>query len=146
MKLKDEQVVGSNVGKKPITYTHGDKKIIVGLEKAIEGMQKGETKQIVVAPKDGYGEVDANGFKEVPRQNIPKKFQVLGARLRSTDRSGHTVRPSVHEIRDDTIVLDFNHPLAGKELFIEVKVLDFKKAVSKTESVPATSSTPPKSY
>lgn len=132
LKLKDQQVVDSNVGKKPLTYRQGEKKIIAGLEKAVEGMQKGETKQIVVAAKDGYGAVNADGFQEVPKQNIPKKFQVVGARLQGTDPSGRTVRPSVHEVHDDTIILDFNHPLAGKELFIEVKVLDIKKADSKT--------------
>jgi len=138
LKLKNQQIVDSNVGKKPLTYTHGENKIIAGLDKAIEGMHKGETKQIVVAPEEGYGAVNPKGFQEVPRQNIPKKFHVVGARLQGTDPSGRTVRPRVQEVRDETIVLDFNHPLAGKELFIEVKLLDFKKTVSNTESVPIT--------
>lgn len=140
LKLKDQKVVDSNVGKDPLKYTQGEKKIIPGLENAIEGMHKGETKQVVIPPEQGYGNINSKAFQAVPKKNIPEKYQVVGTQLEGTNAKGVVVRPRVHEIKDESIVLDFNHPLAGQELFFDIKIVDIIKAASKTEAAP--SSTP----
>jgi FKBP-type peptidyl-prolyl cis-trans isomerase SlyD len=123
LKLDDNQVVNTNVGKAPLTYTQGANQIIRGVETAVEGMTVGEAKHVIVTPAEGYGAKDLTAFHEVPKKNVPEDIKV-GTQLHGKDANGHVVRPIVKEIKDDTILLDFNHPLAGKTLFLDVKVLD----------------------
>jgi len=126
--LDDKSVVESNVGAKPLTYTQGSHQLIPGLEKALEGMTVGDTKQVTVAPADGYGETDPKALQEVQKQLIPPDALKVGTRLQGKTPSGQMVYPLVSEVKDDTVVLDFNHPLAGKTLHFDVKVLEIKQA------------------
>src|SRR5712691_13533746 len=127
LQLDDKSVVESNVGAEPLTYTHGSRQLIPGLEKALEGLTVGDTKEVTVAPADGYGEQDPNALQEVQKKLIPPDALVVGARLQGKAPDGHTVYPRVAEIKDDTVVLDFNHPLAGKTLHFDVKILDVQQ-------------------
>src|SRR5262245_7181975 len=128
VKLDDNQVVGTNVGKAPFnfTYTQGANQIIRGVENAIEGMTVGEAKHVVVPPEEGYGSKDLTKVREVPKKNVPEQLTV-GMQLKGKDASGKTIEPIVKEIKDDTVVLDFNHPLAGKTLFFDVRVVDVRE-------------------
>lgn len=126
LQLEDKKVLESNVGKEPLTYTHGSNEIIPGLEKALEGMTVGETKHVTVKPEEGYGTVDPKSIQEVKKSVIPQEAQKVGAQLQGTAPDGQAVYPRVKEIKADTVVLDFNHPLAGKTLFFDVKVLDVR--------------------
>jgi len=126
--LDDKSVVETNVGAKPLTYTHGSHQLIPGLEKALEGMTVGDTKQVTVAPAEGYGEMDPKALQEVQKQLIPPDALKVGTRLQGKTPNGQTVYPLISEIKDDTVVLDFNHPLAGKTLHFDVKVLDVQQA------------------
>src|SRR5215471_6879211 len=121
--LDDKSVVESNVGKQPLTYTHGTHQIIPGLEKALEGLAVGDTKEVTVPPADGYGEKDPNAVQEVQKKLIPPEALVVGTRLQGKTPDGHVLYPRVAEIKDDTVMLDFNHPLAGKTLHFDVKIL-----------------------
>jgi len=124
LQLDDKSVVESNVGAEPLTYTHGSQQLIPGLEKALEGLAVGDTKEVTVTPADGYGEQDPKARQEVQKQLIPPDALKVGARLQGKTPNGHTVYPRVAEIKEDTVVLDFNHPLAGKTLHFAVKILD----------------------
>ena len=126
--LDDKSVVDSNVGEKPLTYTHGSHQIVPGLEKALEGMAVGDTKQVTVAPAEGYGETNPKALQEVQKQSLPPEALKVGARLQGKGPNGQMVYPLVSEIKTDTVVLDFNHPLAGKTLHFAVKVLDVQQA------------------
>jgi FKBP-type peptidyl-prolyl cis-trans isomerase SlyD len=132
--LDDKSVVESNVGAEPLTYTHGTRQLIPGLEKALEGMAVGDTKQVTVSPSDGYGENDPKAMQEVPKKLIPPDALKVGTRLQGKTPSGQTVYPLVTEVKDDTVILDFNHPLAGKTLHFDVKVVDIQQA--KQEAAP----------
>jgi len=123
LKLDDNQVVDSNVGKDPLTYKQGANQIIPGVEVAVEGMTVGQAKSVVVEPPDGYGNVNPEAIQEIPKEKVPQDVKV-GTQLHGKDASGQEIRPTVREIRDDTVLLDFNHPLAGKTLFFDLKVLD----------------------
>lgn len=123
LKLDNNHVIETNVGKTPLTYTQGAHQIIRGIETAVEGMRLGEAKQVIVTPADGYGIRDLTALYELPKQKVPEDIKV-GMRLRGTEPSGRVVQPVVKEIKDHTVLLDFNHPLAGKTLFCEVKVVD----------------------
>ena len=131
--LDDKSVVESNVGKQPLTYTHGTRQIIPGLEKALEGLAVGDTKEVTVAPADGYGEKDPEALQEVEKKLVPPDALVVGSRLQGKAPDGHMVYPLVAEIKDDTVVLDFNHPLAGKTLHFDVKILDIKQEQSQPQ-------------
>ena len=123
LKLEDNQVVDSTEGKVPLTYMQGANEIIPGLESAVEGMTLGQAKHVVVAPSQGYGDRNLNAFQEIPKGKVPKDVRV-GTRLHGKDKAGQDVRPIVIEVKDDTVLLDFNHPLAGKTLFFDLKVVN----------------------
>lgn len=127
LKLDDGSVVDTNVGNEPLTYTQGSSQIIPGLEEGLEGMKVGETRQVTVEPEDGYGEVNEEAFQEVDKGMIPEGVEV-GTRLQGRDRTGRPVVVTVTEIKDETVVLDYNHPLAGKTLHFDVKVTDIEDA------------------
>lgn len=117
------EVIESNKGKGPITYTHGQREIIPGLEKGLSGMEVNEEKNIRVQPEEAYGPVDPKGFKEVPKTDIPAEGLKAGTALSARGPKGedHIIR--VREVKTETVVLDFNHPLAGKTLNFNIKVL-----------------------
>ena len=126
LRLKDGELVDTNAGSEPLTFTQGAHQIIPGLERAMVGMKVGESKKVTVKPEDGYGVVDKSAFQEVKKEDVPKDALKVGARLQARDASGRSFNLRVAEIKDKTVVLDFNHPLAGKSLYFDVKVLKIK--------------------
>jgi FKBP-type peptidyl-prolyl cis-trans isomerase SlyD len=123
LKLDNNQVVDTNVGKAPLTFTQGAHQIIRGVETAVEGMTVGQAKQVIVTPADGYGSRDLTALHELPKHKVPEGIKI-GTQLRGKDAGGRVVQPVVKQITDNTVLLDFNHPLAGKTLFFDVKVVD----------------------
>jgi FKBP-type peptidyl-prolyl cis-trans isomerase SlyD len=123
LKLEDNHVVDTNVGKDPLTYTQGANQIIPGVERAVEGLSVGQAKHVIVVPSDAYGDRDPHAICEVPKGNVPQDIQI-GTRLRGKDSVGRDVQPLVTAVKDDTVLLDFNHPLAGKTLFFDLKVVN----------------------
>ena len=126
--LEDNNVVDTNVGKDPLKFTQGKHQIIPGLEAALEGMKKGETKQVTVSPDQAYGTPNPQAVQEVPIDKIPEAARKVGATLQGKDAQGRMVHPRVTEIKDQVVVLDFNHPLAGKTLNFDVKIIDIENA------------------
>lgn len=124
MKLDDQSVVDSNVGGEPLTVTQGSHQIIPGVEKEIEGMAVGEKKRFSVVPTEGYGNVDSKAFQEVDKEMVPPDARMVGMELEGKTADGRTVFPRISEVKNETIVLDFNHPLAGKTLHFDVQILD----------------------
>jgi FKBP-type peptidyl-prolyl cis-trans isomerase SlyD len=128
--LTDEtgKVVDSTVGKEPLTYLHGSGQIVPGLEKELTGLKVGDQKKIVVKPEDGY-RPNPNAFQEIPKDKFPAEAHKVGTVLATKGPQGETIAMRVHEVKDKTIVVDFNHPLAGKMLNFDVKVTDIQAAV-----------------
>jgi FKBP-type peptidyl-prolyl cis-trans isomerase SlyD len=126
--LSDEngEVLQSNKGKEPVTYTHGQHEIIPGLEKGLSEMEINEEKSIRVKPEEAYGQVDPQGFKEVPKSDIPTTELEVGTPLNARGPQGEELLIHVSEVKDETVVLDFNHPLAGKTLNFDVKVVEIE--------------------
>jgi FKBP-type peptidyl-prolyl cis-trans isomerase SlyD len=131
LKLDDQSVVDSNVGGEPLKVTQGKHELVPGLEKALEGMAAGEKKNVTVAPPEAYGTVDPKAFQEVDRKMVPSNAQKVGMQLEGTTTDGRKVFPRISEVKNETVVLDFNHPLAGKTLHFDVKVLDVAQATTK---------------
>lgn len=130
LRLDDKNVLESNVGHTPLTYSHGRQEIIPGLEKGLEGMTIGEEKTVVVNPAEGYGEFHPEGLFEVSKDRVPGEALNVGTRLEAMSPDGTPVYPYVAEIKDTAVVLDLNHPLAGKRLHFDVKVLDIQTSAS----------------
>ena len=126
--LSDENgtVLQTNKGKNPITYTHGRHELILGLEKGLSGMEINEEKSFCVQPEEGYGPLDRNGFKEVPKTEIPVAAQKVGTALNARASEGESRVVHVSEVKRESVILDFNHPLAGKTLNFDVKVLNIE--------------------
>jgi FKBP-type peptidyl-prolyl cis-trans isomerase SlyD len=126
--LTDEagKVIESNIGKEPLTYIHGAGQIVPGLEKELAGMKVGDRKKIQVKPEEGYGLPDPNAVQEILKDKIPMEAQQVGATLMTKAADGRSLPMRIQEIREKTVVVDFNHPLAGKTLNFDVKVTDLK--------------------
>jgi FKBP-type peptidyl-prolyl cis-trans isomerase SlyD len=118
------EIIQSNKSKEPVTYTHGRHEIIPGLEKGLSGMEINEEKNIRVQPEEAYGPVDPKAFKEVRKTEIPAAALKPGTPLSARGKEGEDVIIHVREVKEDTVVLDFNHPLAGKTLDFAIRVVD----------------------
>ena len=126
--LSDENgaVIESNKGKQPLNYIHGKSQIIPGLEKELSGMKVGQEKKIQVRPEDGYGPVNPDAFQEISKDKLPPEALKVGTMLMAQGSQGQGVPVRVHEIKDTTVIMDFNHPMAGKTLSFDVKVAEIK--------------------
>jgi FKBP-type peptidyl-prolyl cis-trans isomerase SlyD len=109
---------------KQIVQGHND--LVPGLEQALYGMTAGDEKEFVVEAAAGYGEVDPTAIKTLSRKSIPATADAKpGQRVRLLHKSsGEVHKATVVEVQPDTVVLDFNHPLAGKTLHYHVRVDD----------------------
>jgi FKBP-type peptidyl-prolyl cis-trans isomerase SlyD len=126
--LGDGEIVDQSEGE-PLSYLHGEGQIVPGLEQALEGLDVGDQKQVVVSPADGYGEHDARGVQEVSRQAFPADFKPEpGMQLVAEAPNGEPVQFVVKEVRADTVLVDFNHPLAGETLHFDVTVREVRAA------------------
>jgi len=125
----DGQVVDSSDGKEPLHFIQGMGHIIHGLEHELYDMEIGEKKDVVVAPKDGYGETDPEAFMDVPRESFPPNVPLaIDTELELRDQNDHPVFARIDEVNDKNIRLNMNHPLAGKELHFSVQIAALRPA------------------
>ena len=120
----DGKVVDSSQGHQPLQYKHGEGKIIPGLSRQLEGLRVGDEKDIVVASDEAYGKADPKAFQEVPKSRMPKNLALkIGTQLQATSQNGKILLVTVSQVKKDTVILNFNHPLADKELHFHVKIV-----------------------
>jgi FKBP-type peptidyl-prolyl cis-trans isomerase SlyD len=117
------KVLDSNKGQQPLKYTQGDHQLIAGLEKQLAGLRAGQEKKVVLKPDEAFGSVDPAAQTEVPKDALPPDALVVGAHLMARNSAGEDRPVVVKEIKDKTVVVDLNHPLAGKTLVFDIKVL-----------------------
>jgi len=118
------EVLDSSEGIEPLVYIHGEGEILPALEDLLAGMKAGEEKSVTLSQEQGYGPVDPEAFVEISVEKLPEGSAVPGTVLTVTGSDGQGLRAVVHEIREGGAVLDFNHPLAGKELSFEVQIIE----------------------
>jgi FKBP-type peptidyl-prolyl cis-trans isomerase SlyD len=121
-------LIESTSGKEPLTYIHGAGQIVPGLERELNGLKAGDQKKVQVRPEEGYGLLDEKAFQEVPKDKVPPEAHKVGAMLMTKSPDGRMIPIRVHKVTGTTVVIDFNHPLAGKTLNFDVKVKDIKAA------------------
>lgn len=122
--LADGTQIDSNVGEDPLTFVHGAHQVFPALENALLGLKVGDTKQVVLRAEEAYGPVVPEAYREVDIDTVPAPYRYAGAVLGIQDPSGGVYPIRVREVKDQKIVLDFNHPLAGQALRFDVKVVD----------------------
>jgi len=118
--LDDGSTVQTNVGGEPLSYVAGEGQLIQGLETALQGKAVRERVKVKISPEEAYGPRDPQKVQEVPLDKIPEDARKVGTLLSAQGFDG-PIR--VAEVRPDVVVLDFNHPLAGKALTFDVLVL-----------------------
>jgi peptidylprolyl isomerase len=115
----------SSAGREPLEFTVGAGQMIKGFDAAMPGMNIGEKKTITIAPKDAYGEKDDQAIIQFPRQNVPADMKLEpGMELTLSDQDGRPVPVIVLEVREDVIIMDANHFLAGKELVFDIELVE----------------------
>jgi len=129
--LDDGQVIDTSKEREPLVYLHGRGQIIPGLEKELVGMAIGASKKVSVAPEEGYGEVDPNAMQLVEHNTFPDDLELKpGVHLQMSTPEGHPLEAKVVEIKEDGVLLDFNHPLAGETLNFDVSIKEVRAATA----------------
>lgn len=124
--LKDGTVFDSSEKHgQPLEFEVGAGQLIKGFDEAVIGMEQGEEKEITIEPADAYGEKKDELVRELPKEQFPKDQEIKeGMFLAVGLPDGKQLPAQVVGVGDDTITLDMNHPLAGKELHFKLKVVD----------------------
>ena len=131
IRLASGQVVETSVGQEPLTYLHGRRQIVPGVEKAIDGLESGALLEVVVPPGEAYGERDPSGVFVVPRAAFPTGEEVGPGMMFSASRpDGKTITFRVVEANDELVLVDTNHPLAGETLHISIHVHHVRAATN----------------
>jgi FKBP-type peptidyl-prolyl cis-trans isomerase 2 len=126
LELADGTLVYDNVGKDPFVYEAGGNKILQALDEALRGRRAGDRRVVRLAARDGFGGIDDRLLVEVPLLRLPEDARTAGAVVLAENPRGRKQRAVVREVKDHTAVLDYNHPLAGKDLVYFVKIVDVK--------------------
>lgn len=123
-KLKDGAVFESNIGGSPLEFTVGKGKVIKGFENAVLGMKAGETKTVTIKPADAYGPKDQSLIWVLEGNDFPEETMLeLGKEVSFKHADGHIEEGRITDIQDKEITVDGNHPLAGRNLTFEIKIV-----------------------
>jgi FKBP-type peptidyl-prolyl cis-trans isomerase 2 len=126
-KLTNGEQFDSSTGREPLEFIVGAGQMIKGFDKAMPGMSVGEKKTINISPEDAYGEKIEEAIIEFPRENVPPDMPLeVGMKLELKSESGQPIPVIIEDIREDIIVLDANHSLAGKELVFDIELVEIK--------------------
>jgi len=120
----DGAVIDTSRNAEPFVYQQGNGQVIPGLEHALIGLKPGDSREIYVGPDDAYGPIKPEAVLEVPRDQIPMDGLEVGQMLKGSDAEGRSLHGTIKHIGEDKVTVDFNHPLAGKELFFEIEIVD----------------------
>jgi len=122
--LQDGTVFDSSEGRDPLQFEVGAGQIIPGLDEALPGMAPGDTKSVTIEPEQAYGDTNPNAIQSVPRETIPAELEIaVGTALQVETTDGRQIPVTVTEINDENVVLDANHPLAGKTLTFDIELV-----------------------
>jgi peptidylprolyl isomerase len=127
-KLVNGEQFDSSAGREPLEFTVGAGQMIAGFDAAMPGMTVGEKKTINIAPEDAYGPRSEEAIIQFPKENVPADMVLEpGMPLTLSDQAGNPVPVIVVEVKDDIIVLDANHFLAGQELIFDIELVDISE-------------------
>ncbi len=120
----------------PLEFVVGEGSVVKGFDDAVFGMEEGEEKEFEILPEEGYGKIRDDLKQEIPKANLPQdKAPEKGMVLVLSNPQGQQFPAVIDEIKETTIVLDLNHPLAGKKLLFKIKLVSVEG--SEVATVPA---------
>ena len=120
----DGEMVDNTSKKGPFEFECGKSNLIPGFEKNIRGLKTGEKKSFAIQPEDAFGPANPDAIVPTQRDKLPPGEIQVGMIFSTAGKGGKTLKGRVTSIEGDQIILDFNHPIAGKVLHFEVKVID----------------------
>ena len=127
--IVEDEILESTEDGEPILFIQGIGQIIPGLENALYGMKVGDQKTVVVQPEDAYGEYDPESLQDAKKEEFSEEVPLdVGTFLDLADDEGDILSAQIIAAEEDTVTLDFNHPLAGKTLTFEITVTDLRPA------------------
>jgi peptidylprolyl isomerase len=123
-RLTDGSTFDSSDGREPLEFQVGSGSVIKGFDDGVMGMSVGDKKTVNIPADDAYGERNPEMLVEFPREQFPDDMKPeVGMRLNMTNGSGQVVPVSIVEVKDDAVVLDANHPLAGEDLIFDIELV-----------------------
>ena len=124
-KLTSGETFDSSEGRQPLEFEAGSGMVIKGFDDGVTGMKEGEKKTINIPAEEAYGEKNPDMLMDFPKERFPADMQIeLGMQLMMSDPSGQQFQVKISEIKEDIIVLDGNHPLAGEELIFDLELVE----------------------
>jgi peptidylprolyl isomerase len=137
-KLTDGTVFDKSPEDRPLLFILGREEVIEGFDEAVTGMYQGEEKTVIIEPEKAYGLSNPDLIQQVDRKDLPPDLELQeGSQLEVTRQDGSKLLLMVGGLTDESVTLDANHPLAGKTLTFEIKLLEVRKEPPKTVPVPA---------
>ena len=131
IKLEDGSIVDSNFDRHPATFTVGDENLLAGFEKVLFGLSAGDKNSFTLLPEQGFGQRNPNNIQEFPRDTFATDVELSeGLMLSFADANGQELPGMVSDVTIDTVTIDFNHPLAGRNLVFDVEIIDVKPATT----------------
>lgn len=123
--LSDGSTFDSSAGRDPLEFTLGSGQVIPGFDKAVTGMSVGESKTVEIPAADAYGAHNPEGRQAIPRDQVPDTIPLeVGTRLQVQTADGRPLPVTIAEVTDEAVVLDANHPLAGKDLTFDIELVE----------------------
>ncbi len=125
LKLDDGQVVDSTFDRQPATLVVGDGNLPEGFEELIIGLQAGDKKSFVVPPEKAFAQPNPNNIQHMKRSDFAKDMDLeVGMVVSFADANNAELPGVIKQVEDNLVIVDFNHPLAGKALTFDVEILD----------------------
>lgn len=123
-RLNDGEVFDSSLEREPLEFTVGSGEVIAGFEQAVQGMSPGDTKTVTMSPAEAYGDYDDGMVHKISRSNIPEDVELEpGMMVQASREDNEVIVLTVREIDEESVTLDANHPLAGKDLTFDIELV-----------------------
>jgi FKBP-type peptidyl-prolyl cis-trans isomerase 2 len=124
-KLRNGETFDSSQGREPLEFTVGSGQVIKGFDEGVKGMNVGDKKTVEIAAQDAYGDKDQSNVFEFPKEQFPENITPEpGLQLAMSDGSGRSFPVTVIEVKDDVVVFDANHQLAGEDLIFDIELVE----------------------
>ena len=129
--LADGSVIDSNFESDPVTFVMGDGNLLPGFEEVLMGLQAGDQKSFLIPPEKGFGAHNPDNIQAFPRDEFPEDVELVeGLVLSFADAQQNELPGVIQEFDENTVTVDFNHPLAGRDIEFNVSIIDVNPAIT----------------
>jgi peptidylprolyl isomerase len=126
-KLRSGETFDSSQGREPLEFTVGSGQVIKGFDEGVKGMKVGDKKTVEIPVQDAYGEKQQEMMIEFPKDQFPSDMKPeVGMQLMMTNGSGQNFPVTIAEVKENSVVLDANHPLAGQDLIFDLELVSIE--------------------